>query len=482
MSRSSALLYATDAEWTERMRSCLAESARVRVFDSRNRLHSALAQDSDQIVVVDLYSESAVNMIRDFQREHPHVTIIAVGEPRTDPFRAAEKLGLFAVEDVAEIARISRMLQIADELTNLRRENRRLRIEERPRQAPPRTDNIALGVSACLQHFMRIFGEGSDEAVRDHLVEGVASALRVSRVMLFEYDSQSDGFLYTAGRQALASCRGTIFDPDDPFALWLELSGRVIGESTLYNLPPSEAEIVQRALDLLGAVALPPLQVDGTVSGCLFVGPRPGGLPLELADFETLSSVAEFVSAVQAQQRVLAHTHAQRQIFNALANTLSLGLLVVGEDETVRFANDIAQHCLDLPANSAHPASIDRLDSRLAHGLRRAMDGCPEPVSITTINGRKHVWNVDFLPFSQGHGAAALLQDSQTRLPLIAQVSNATRGLPHHVRNQLVAINTFAQLLHEQHEDADFRREFQELVTGEISRILQYVDQAAETG
>ena len=44
-------------------------------------------------------------------------------------------------------------------------------------------------------------------------------------------------------------------------------------------------------------------------------------------------------------------------------------------------------------------------------------------------------------------------------------------SMSHEVRNPLVAIKTFAQLLPERFDDADFRRDFNEIVVQEIDRL-----------
>ena len=43
--------------------------------------------------------------------------------------------------------------------------------------------------------------------------------------------------------------------------------------------------------------------------------------------------------------------------------------------------------------------------------------------------------------------------------------------MSHEVRNPLVAIKTFAQLLPERFDDPDFRRDFNEIVVQEIDRL-----------
>jgi signal transduction histidine kinase len=49
--------------------------------------------------------------------------------------------------------------------------------------------------------------------------------------------------------------------------------------------------------------------------------------------------------------------------------------------------------------------------------------------------------------------------------------------MSHEIRNPLVAIKTFAQLLPERFEDADFRKEFNEIVVSEIDRLDKIITQ-----
>ena len=49
--------------------------------------------------------------------------------------------------------------------------------------------------------------------------------------------------------------------------------------------------------------------------------------------------------------------------------------------------------------------------------------------------------------------------------------------MSHEIRNPLVAIKTFAQLLPERFDDAEFRKEFNEIVVREIDRLDQIITQ-----
>ncbi len=72
----------------------------------------------------------------------------------------------------------------------------------------------------------------------------------------------------------------------------------------------------------------------------------------------------------------------------------------------------------------------------------------------------------------------ALLRDELTRSVGLVQRANRlasvgllTAGLAHELRNPLVALRTFAQLLPQRWDDGDFRREFSGVVLSELDRV-----------
>ena len=62
------------------------------------------------------------------------------------------------------------------------------------------------------------------------------------------------------------------------------------------------------------------------------------------------------------------------------------------------------------------------------------------------------------------------------RTDRLAALGSLTAGLAHEIRNPLVAVNTFLQLLPERFEDNEFREEFLKLTTSEVERITNLVN------
>src|SRR5207302_844100 len=69
------------------------------------------------------------------------------------------------------------------------------------------------------------------------------------------------------------------------------------------------------------------------------------------------------------------------------------------------------------------------------------------------------------------------LRQKQDLVDRAAFWTDLAASMSHEIRNPLVAIKTFAQLLPERFEDADFRKDFNEIVVQEIDRLDKIITQ-----
>ena len=74
------------------------------------------------------------------------------------------------------------------------------------------------------------------------------------------------------------------------------------------------------------------------------------------------------------------------------------------------------------------------------------------------------------------------LETQVRRTAHLASVGTLSAGMAHEIKNPLVTLKTFSQLLEEQYEDPEFRQTFSELVGKEVNRIDRIVNQLLKFG
>ena len=75
---------------------------------------------------------------------------------------------------------------------------------------------------------------------------------------------------------------------------------------------------------------------------------------------------------------------------------------------------------------------------------------------------------------------AKLLKEKEEQLERAAFWNELASSMSHEIRNPLVAIKTFSQMLPERYEDPDFRSDFSKEVNYEVDRLNQIVDKINE--
>ena len=76
----------------------------------------------------------------------------------------------------------------------------------------------------------------------------------------------------------------------------------------------------------------------------------------------------------------------------------------------------------------------------------------------------------------------ALLEEQRRRTERVAESGALTAGIAHEIKNPLVAIRTFAELLPERYDDEEFRSQFSRVMMTEIARIDKLIDRLRGRG
>lgn len=493
----SCLLYSTSPDWTARMTGCLSSSFTVTPIATPARLDSELGRHGVSILLLDLQSEGALERLPTIVKAGPARTVIAFGMPGSDPVLEAERLDVYAVEDAnIDRKRLVSLVQRAVDFLALAQENGLLRIEaaklatlseaalHRPAEETAGTLEVR-HFSKALRHLSNV------ETLLHRLADEVASSLKVTRVGIFSRSRDTEPYRLRAGLRCIENTEGSTYADDDPLVRWLAIQAHVISRSNLEHVKEHSTRLMLTcALDCLGAEIIVPLQSRERLLGWLFVGHLSTGLPFEHGHIESLIEITECVSTALDNALLYEEMTIQKTLAETLLHSMPTGIIAVDADGVVRWFNEAAQQMLGIESQKglAHPVEV--LGTRVADVLWRVLRNDPGETSAEWLDvASRRSYSVRaqrLVSRSQCLGAVASLQDTtdqkmlkekQDRLDRATFWAELAASMSHEVRNPLVTIKTFAQLLPERYQDREFQTEFRELVSREVDRLNSIIDQ-----
>lgn len=495
MSTDACIIYSSCGAWVARMRAFLTPEVALQACASAASAETEVARQPGAVVLLDLQTAGSLDLAETLRRRHPEVVLVAFGQPGSDPMIEAERLDLYAIEDLAAdrrrvLALVRRALvHLALLGTNrlLRREAERLAIRQEAVPPPPPAAEPALTMrdfSAALRHF------GNVDALLQRLADEAAGALEVSRVGIFALTRDGTVFRLRANLRCLDSVTALEFPANHPFVLWLTLHTHAVARITLDHVTdPAARLMLQGVLDQLGAEILIPLQARDRLLGWLFVGHQATGLPFQNSHLHELSTLGDCVSTTLDHAMLFEEMTIQKTLAETLLRSIPSGIVAVDQEGIVRWCNTTGLSVLARTPEEVQGKPVETLGSRLADLLRRTLgeNGGPQAVEwLDPVTRRRLVIRTQRLATSaQCLGAMAIIQDITDEVALAERKDLLERAtfwaelaacMSHEVRNPLVAIKTFAQLLPERYADPEFQNEFKTLVTHEIDRLNDIVE------
>jgi PAS domain S-box-containing protein len=346
--------------------------------------------------------------------------------------------------------------------------------------------------SLPLLRFPRVFRRFDNvDALLASVVEGVADAAVVTRVGIFSKVRQGDRYRLRAALRCLPETYDVEYGERDPLVRWFELHAHLICRTSLAQNPEqSQRTLLRRALDTFGAEVILPLYARGRIIGWLFLGHRVTGQPFDYNDLQGLMILAEHVSTVLENALLNEEITLQKTLAETLLKSIPPGIVATDEDGVIRWFSPMAEQILGLPSSDVINKPAEAVGSRLAASLRDTLESkTPVPPQRWIDPNTRRSLSVETRRLVDQRtplGAVAVVQDltgeeslrhKQELVDRAAFWTDLAAGMSHEIRNPLVAIKTFAQLLPERFDDPDFRKSFNEIVVQEIDRLDKIITQ-----
>jgi nitrogen-specific signal transduction histidine kinase len=365
---------------------------------------------------------------------------------------------------------------------------------QRPLMAVKPAGELSLGrIGQILRDFAKAFSSNFDlERALNLFLDAVGELLRPSRLSILMRNRTTRAFEVRAYRglrpQVAESLR---LRADEGLPRWLTMEARIIHlaevESHLHI--PTYLE-VHREMQALRSVASIPLIAAGALVGILNLGERVTGLPYNDDELEILFSLAG-QAAIGIQDINLYHELQYQKIFSEnILTYMSSGVISIGMDERIRIFNHRAAEILAKPLVEVLHEDLRRIPSPLGdllyetlhHGVTYhkceivlAAGTRPLEVSTYQIFDEQQQVSGSVMVF-EDLTAQRQLDEERRRADRLDFLNRVVGHVAHEIKNPLVSIKTFAELIDDHYDDPEFRRRFSDIVKFDVKALANITE------
>ncbi len=326
----------------------------------------------------------------------------------------------------------------------------------------------------------------------DYLAEVIQRTFKVELVSIYLQDDALG--VYTSRRLHRFSERsntssGRAVSRESALVVLLTTQRQTVmrDEAPLGDASPQIQAALEELRALGGDIALPMFQ-ERTLLGFLIVGTKRSGDPYFAEDIDLLSTLLSQAAVAMNNAQLYQQVVLVNEYVDNILSTMESGVIAVDASGRISLFNSAAERLTGFRSDALKASPATYLPPALALPLQDTLtDGTPRSQFEITIQGLDGlttplVCSTGTLKDRDGstHGALIVFSDltrlrelerEKRRAERLASFGALASGVAHEIKNPLVAIRTFAELLPERFEDADFREDFSKVVIKEIARI-----------
>lgn len=336
------------------------------------------------------------------------------------------------------------------------------------------------------------------EDLQNRIVNGVASILQVKTAALLLLKQDGKQYVVRCSIPAELSYAAGGIEAGGMLAEKMNKERSLLVKDELRRiLPYSEFEPLEKEFDHMESEVLIPLEYRGELIGMLSLGEKRSSDIYSREDLNLLKTLGN-QAAVALENALLHHTVTMLKNHNEnILKYMSSGVIATDRDQIISTCNDKARTILRLPYAGTVNRKLDILPNplrqMLADTLSEKTAYSNHEVQILSERGSISYLNAStsLIRDEKGEVTGALLvfndltdikllESEMWRADKLASLGTLAAGMAHEIKNPLVSIKTFAQLLPTRYEDKDFRDTFSSITVEEVERINLIVEKLLE--
>ncbi|MCM8802421.1 MAG: PAS domain S-box protein, partial [Candidatus Omnitrophica bacterium] len=281
-------------------------------------------------------------------------------------------------------------------------------------------------------------------------------------------------------------CEDIKLTSDDPIINWFVEKGKIINfKEEITNID------LKNFASILKCVLVFPLRtLNGKLIGFFSVGEKSINEEITKEEISFLNILSDYLAIIFDNFFLYNEINYQKEYQEFIFQNLPIGILVVDKEGIINFLNKEGEKILRISFSKLKGNKIEKIGSQIADLFRRSL-------LYGEIISRKEL---EFLPTKTILGISTnIIKDENENIVGVVGIfrdlteikeiekkrENIERDkfwgfvssrLSHELKNPLVAINTFAQMLPTMYDDKEFRERFSEIVVKEIKKINEIVD------
>lgn len=307
-------------------------------------------------------------------------------------------------------------------------------------------------------------------------------------IVLRQHDQYVQRYPETNGNQA-------VIPLNDPLPITLAALEEPVVSDILRRLRlDATVEAACKTVERLNFVAAVGLFSQEGMEGILLLPPRLSGRIYGSPEQQILQLLCNQLASAISSGRLYTQLQDSKIYNEILVDSLFSGVIAASHDGNLTVFNREAQRITGRSSSETLTQPLNVLPHPLDTLLRETLEsgaatanqdyalpqesGEPIPlrVSSSVIYGHAGKRLGAFLVIND-LTAIRQLELQVRRTDRLASLGTLAAGMAHEIKNPLVSIKTFTQLLPERYDDADFRETFSSLVGGEVKRIDSIVNQ-----
>jgi nitrogen-specific signal transduction histidine kinase len=355
--------------------------------------------------------------------------------------------------------------------------------------APKLSSDVSLArIGQILRDFAKAFSAKSDlPRALSLFLEAIGEFLRPSRMSILTRNATTREFEIRAHRGLQPQIAESLcLRANEGLPRWLMTEARIIHRAEVEShLHTPDYLDIQREMQALRTVASIPLIASGSLVGILNLGERVTGLSYTDDELEILFSLASQVAVGIQDINLYEEFQSQKTIIENILAHMSSGVITMGADEKIHIYNHRAAEILGKPSAEVIDEDLRHLPSPIGDLLYETLvHGVAYQKHEVVLSAGKRPLEVSTYQIFDEHrrvaGSALIFEDltaqkqlyeERRRVDQLDFLNKFVGRMAHEIKNPLVSIKTFVELLEYQYDDPELREQFFNIVKNDVQSL-----------